>query len=161
MMLCNVTAMFSHVVAAVILDLDPVHTPTFNPLAREPSWPIPPSLFEQRQTRNILLLLYPAVGFSVESSDCVSIGAWRCRWWPWQAADGLWWTNTRLELNGDGGERGGGQGMKNGPAFSDAWHRRGGSLSQKRRGRLRGVWLSPPGWQIALWVLWEEPKRMR
>lgn len=48
-------------------------------LTHHPSVAIPPTLFEQRQKRNILLLLYTGVWFSIESSDCVSVGARRCR----------------------------------------------------------------------------------
>lgn len=44
-------------------------------LTHHPLLAIPPTLFEQRQKRNILLALYPGVGFSTESSDCVSFGA--------------------------------------------------------------------------------------
>lgn len=60
----------------------------------------------------------------------------------------LWWANTQLEENGKG------KGMKNGAAFSAAWHRcRGFIESEKKRPSLWGVTVTA-GWQIAFWVLW-------
>lgn len=76
---------FSHVTSTRLSR--PVSFTNFLLLTRHPSLAVPPTLFEQRQKRNILLLLCPGVWFSIESSDCVSAGARWCRWWLWQAAD--------------------------------------------------------------------------